>query len=61
MNTHSDLTFSAQSQRDHNQSSSFPVGGNPDLSELLFPDDIPVPTTADLYLSICCRKYTIQY
>lgn len=45
----------------HNQSSSVPVGGNPDLSELILPDDIPVPTTADLYFNICCRKYTIQY
>lgn len=45
----------------HNQSSSVPVGGNPDLSEPIFPDDIPVPTTVDLYLNICCRKYTIQY
>lgn len=26
-----------------------------------FLDDIPVPTTADLYLNICCRKYTMQY
>ena len=45
----------------HNQSSSVPVGGNPDLSEQIFPDDIPVPTTANLYLYICCRKYIIQY
>lgn len=61
MNIHSDLTFSPQSEAGHNQSGSFPVGGNPDLSELVFPDDIPVPTPADLYLNICCRKYTMQY
>ena len=39
MNIHSDLTFSPHSGTDHNQSSSFPVGGNLDLSGLVSPDD----------------------
>lgn len=60
MNIHSDLTFSPQSETESNQSRSFPAGGNPDLSELIFPDDILAPPTADLYLNICCRKYTMQ-
>lgn len=61
MNIQSDLTFLPPSEAEHNQSSSLPVGGNPDLSKLVFPDDSPVPTTADLYLNIGCRKYTMQY
>lgn len=60
MNIHSDLTFSPQSETESNQCRSFPAGGNPDLSELIFPDDILAPRTADLYLNICCRKNTMQ-
>ena len=62
MNIHSALTFSPQSETHHNQSGSVPVGGNPDLSELVFPDDILVPRQ-QIYISISAaanRQYTID-
>lgn len=53
MNIHCDLTFSAAlSETDHKQSRSGSVGGNPDLSELIYPDDILVPIAVDLLFYI---------
>jgi hypothetical protein len=57
----SKLTFSPWNESDHNQLSSFPVGRNPFLSKLLFPDGFPVSTKAYLHLSICYRKCTTQH